>query len=104
MRTRKNIVVAFSALSAFLLALATSTETASAGPGSGRDLVFRLVCFNIRFDFPTDAQKGDNWAKRHDMIAHLVLQEAKANVVCFQEDKTHQVEDLKKDMPGWQFV
>src|SRR4051812_761303 len=95
LRSTRKLLAAVSLLAAF-------AGAALAGPKSN-ELVFRVISFNIRFDFPSDATNGDNWAKRHTMIATLV-KDAKASVVCFQEDKTPQVEDLKKDMPGWDFV
>jgi endonuclease/exonuclease/phosphatase family metal-dependent hydrolase len=80
---------------------ASMAAVALAGPGKG--FSFRFVTFNIRFDFPSDAAQGNNWEKRAPLVAEFILKEAKANVVCFQEDKSPQVEDLKKLMPGWQF-
>lgn len=84
------------------LILATLAGTAVAGPRTS-ELVFRVISFNVRFEFESDAQGGNQWANRHRLIAELVAN-AKASVVCFQEDKSNQVEDLKRDMPGWEFV
>jgi endonuclease/exonuclease/phosphatase family metal-dependent hydrolase len=81
--------------------LAILAGTASAKPRTN-DLVFRVVSFNIRFDFPSDQAAGNQWANRPGLVAGLV-KDAKASVVCFQEDKHEQVADLKKVMPGWDF-
>src|SRR4051794_4417275 len=84
------------------LVLALLAGTAVAGPKTS-DLIFRVISFNIRFDFPSDAAAGNAWKNRISLVAGLI-KDAKASVVCFQEDKTQQVEDLKKEMPGWEFV
>lgn len=83
------------------LLLAVLAGTATAGPRA-TDLVFRVISFNIRFDFPSDAAAGNNWDKRYTFIAATV-KDSKATVACFQEDKHEQVADLKKIMPGWDF-
>jgi endonuclease/exonuclease/phosphatase family metal-dependent hydrolase len=82
------------------------TETRAATPraeGSapGRPGTVHVVQFNIRFDFDTDGE--NRWVYRAPLVAGLV-QEAKAEVVCFQEDKSDQVDDLRRLLKGWEFV
>lgn len=86
---------------AFALLGAGFLGTAFGAPRSS-ELVFRVITFNIRFEFPSDVKEGNAWKLRAPMIAALI-RDAKASVVCFQEDKTHQVDDLKREMPGWEF-
>ncbi len=88
-----------SAALAVLLALLAGQ--AVAGPRNA-ELVFRVMAFNIRFDFPSDKNTGDNWDKRAPLVAATV-KDSKATVVCFCEDKLDQIQDLRKLMPGWDF-
>lgn len=62
---------------------------------------FTVAQFNVRFDFENDG--ANRWANRVELVVGLI-QDAKASVACLQEDKNEQVEDLKRLMPGWEFV
>jgi endonuclease/exonuclease/phosphatase family metal-dependent hydrolase len=92
-------------LKAGLGALASSALLTLAGlaPAVARDgnaFNFRVMTFNIRFDFESD---GDHrWKNRADLVAECV-KESKVSVVCFQEDKVDQDDDLKQRMKGWEW-
>ena len=64
-------------------------------------LAFKVVQLNCRFDFASDGQ--NRWANRVDLVAGLI-HDAGATVACLQEDKRDQVDDLKRALPGWDFV
>lgn len=61
----------------------------------------RALTFNIRFDFPNDGQ--NRWKNRLDAVVKRI-QQSKAHVVCLQEDKKHQVEDLQAKLKDYAFL
>ena len=61
----------------------------------------RALTFNIRYDFKNDGR--NRWQNRVEIVAKQIL-EAKPMVVCLQEDKAHQVEDLKPLLKGYAFL
>ncbi len=66
-----------------------------------RPLRLRAMTFNIRFDFQNDGR--NRWEHRVDSVAQRI-QESQAQVVCLQEDKAHQVNDLKTRLAEFAFV
>ncbi|RME74644.1 MAG: endonuclease/exonuclease/phosphatase family protein [Planctomycetota bacterium] len=58
----------------------------------------RVMTFNIRFDFPSDG--ANRWRHRADAVAQAI-RTVGADVVCLQEDKGDQVEDLHARLPGF---
>ena len=61
----------------------------------------RTMTFNIRYDFQSDGQ--NRWANRVGLVA-TQIRESRAAVVCLQEDKRHQVEDLERELKEFGFV
>ena len=61
----------------------------------------RTMTFNIRYDFKNDGP--NRWDKRVDLVAQQI-EESRAAVVCLQEDKRHQVEDLQGKLKQYGFV
>ncbi|MBL4846809.1 MAG: endonuclease/exonuclease/phosphatase family protein [Planctomycetes bacterium] len=61
----------------------------------------RTLTFNIRYDFKNDGQ--NRWQHRVGAVAKQI-QEIKPHVVCLQEDKAHQVEDLKPLLKRYAFL
>src|SRR5437763_540767 len=85
-----------------LLARAAAALVGSLEPAHAQGShVFRAMTFNIRFDFEDDGP--NRWKNRADLVAACV-KEAKASVVCFQEDKQDQVADLESRLSGWKLV
>ncbi|MBC21117.1 MAG: hypothetical protein CMJ74_12770 [Planctomycetaceae bacterium] len=66
-----------------------------------KTLSIRVMTYNIRFDFKSDA--GNRWRQRADIVAQQI-QESGAQVVCLQEDKIDQIQDLQKRLPRFTFV
>lgn len=88
---------------AFVLASLAAALALAAPVALARDAKtngFRVMTFNIRFDFPDDG--ANRWHRRADIVAECV-KDSKASVVCFQEDKREQVDDLKPRLAGWEF-
>jgi endonuclease/exonuclease/phosphatase family metal-dependent hydrolase len=75
-----------------------SSETQARGKKPAR---LRALTFNIRFDFPNDGK--NRWEHRADLVAKTIL-DSQAHLVCLQEDKAHQVDDLKKRLPEFEFI
>jgi endonuclease/exonuclease/phosphatase family metal-dependent hydrolase len=69
-------------------------------PSGGRTR-FRVMTFNVRYDFEDDGP--NRWQHRKATVAK-VMRDSEASVVCIQEDKGEQVDDLKPLMPGWEFL
>ncbi|RMG09575.1 MAG: endonuclease/exonuclease/phosphatase family protein [Planctomycetota bacterium] len=61
----------------------------------------RAMTFNIRFDFPDDG--SNRWNRRADVVAKTI-RAAQAHLVGLQEDKAHQVDDLRARLPEYGFV
>lgn len=61
----------------------------------------RALTFNIRYDFQNDGR--NRWKNRVEVVAKQI-QEANAQVVCLQEDKAHQIEDLKPILKRYAFI
>lgn len=61
----------------------------------------RALTFNIRYDFKNDGR--NRWQNRVDLVAKRIL-EVKPMVVCLQEDKAHQVDDLKPLLKRYGFL
>jgi len=83
-----------------LVAIAASLAVGLPVEASPRKRV-RALTFNIRFDFSNDGQ--NRWQYRVDAIVKRIKQ-TKAQVVCLQEDKKHQVEDLQPKLPEYGFL
>lgn len=61
----------------------------------------RTVSFNIRYDFRNDGP--NRWANRVDAVAKRI-KDSKAHIVCLQEDKKHQIDDLKERLKKYAFL
>ena len=61
----------------------------------------RVMTFNVRFDSPDDAP-DNTWAKRRD-AALEVMRTHRPDVVGMQEAMAHQVEDVRRGLPGYTF-
>lgn len=68
-------------------------------PRRGKGAKFRAMSFNVRYDFKNDG--SNRWDNRAEAVAKTIKQ---AQVVMIQEDKAHQVEDLKRLLPSYQIV
>ena len=66
-------------LAVALLAVGLLAAPCTAGPAPR----FRVVEFNIRFDFPNDGE--NRWDKRAELVAGLI-RDSRASVACLQED------------------
>jgi endonuclease/exonuclease/phosphatase family metal-dependent hydrolase len=79
---------------------------AIAMPAVARDslaFTFRVMTFNIRLS-GFDEGTINAWKNRADLVAETV-RESKVSVVCFQEDMSNQVDDLRARLGklGWQW-
>jgi endonuclease/exonuclease/phosphatase family metal-dependent hydrolase len=81
------------------LLVAFTGEEASARRAKTAKL--RAMTFNIRFDFPNDGP--NRWEKRADLVAQTI-KGSEAHIICLQEDKAHQVDDLKARLRGYEFL
>jgi len=93
---RKFTIVAL-ALATLALLFPGQVE-ARRGGGKAR---FRVLSFNIRYDFENDG--ANRWNNRADMVAH-VIDQSLATVACLQEDKAHQIDDLKARLDRFEFI
>lgn len=76
------------------------TTEASVALASGADDTLKVMTFNIRYDNPGDGQ--DSWPHRRDWVAEIVARE-QPDLVGFQEALRHQVDDLAKRLPNYQW-
>ncbi len=57
----------------------------------------KILCCNIRVDVEVDAKAGNGWADRKDLCAEVVYGQH-PDVVCLQECKGNQYEDLRRGL------
>jgi endonuclease/exonuclease/phosphatase family metal-dependent hydrolase len=91
----------FTLFALLVAAVATLLPSQEVEARRGAKARFRVLSFNIRYDFENDG--ANRWQNRVDMVAH-VIDESLASVICLQEDKKHQVDDLKSRLDRFQFV
>jgi len=95
---RKRLPIA---LSLFLAALCLLLPWSEAEARRGRKARLRVMTFNIRYDFDSDG--ANRWRHRVDLVARTI-EASEAHVVCLQEDKRHQIEDLEEALDGFAFI
>ncbi|MDE6094880.1 MAG: endonuclease/exonuclease/phosphatase family protein [Muribaculaceae bacterium] len=78
-----------------LLTAACSTKTGEAE--------FNVATYNIRQLNAGDSAAGDGWGNRHDVIASLINFHG-FDIFGTQEGFKVQLEDLKKDLPGYEYI
>jgi len=61
----------------------------------------RVMTYNIRFDFKSDGP--NRWKMRAAAVAEQIKKSA-AQIVCLQEDKKEQIEDLRQQLPQFTFL
>ncbi|MGE4144507.1 MAG: endonuclease/exonuclease/phosphatase family protein [Planctomycetota bacterium] len=93
---RRTVLAA--SLLALLCVLPTQSVEARRAKASTR---LRALTFNIRYDFESDGR--NRWQYRVDLVAQRII-ESQAHVICLQEDKEDQVNDLKQRLKGYEFV
>lgn len=94
---RRNLAMVL----AVAVALCVFTFTGQAEARRASRTRFRAMTFNVRYDFDDDGP--NRWQHRKEVVAKVV-RESQASVVCLQEDKGDQVEDLQPLLPGWELL
>lgn len=64
---------------------------------------FRAATYNIRYDAAADKETGNDWDTRKEALAKLILRHG-FDIVGTQEGMTKQVIDLKKLLPGFDYI
>lgn len=62
-----------------------------------------VATYNIRYDNKGDVEKGNGWEQRKPVIAKLI-QFHEFDLFGTQEGLVHQLEDLKRSLPGFDYV
>ncbi len=93
---KKNI------LSFRLLGVAIALCTTLLAAGRGND-EFNLATYNIRYYAKSDSLRGDLWQTRCKVIADLVRFHD-FDIFGTQEGLRHQLDDLKKNLPGYEYI
>ncbi len=83
------------------VALGVFTFPTEAQAGRGSRARFRAMTFNVRYDFEDDGP--NRWHHRKETVAKLI-RESQASVVCLQEDKGEQIQDLQPLLQGWEIL
>lgn len=58
----------------------------------------KIICCNIRVDVQVDAKEGNGWADRKGICVEVMYGQH-PDVICLQECKGNQYEDLKRGLP-----
>lgn len=64
---------------------------------------FRAATYNIRYDAAADKETGNDWNTRKEALAGLILKHD-FDIVGTQEGMTKQVIELKKLLPGFDYI
>lgn len=89
----KKLSIAVIAATAFLLPQ----------PCAAQQSDIKVMSFNIRYDNPGDASRGEGWDTRRDAVANLII-ESNADIVGTQEVLSHQYSDLKQRLKNYEVV
>ena len=73
----------------------------ASGSRKGKPAKFRVLSFNVRFDFESDG--NNRWQYRADVVAKTIKQ-SQATLAGIQEDKADQVQDLEERLPEFAFL
>ncbi len=68
-----------------------------AAPDLGAETIKVLSC-NVRVPQPEDERAGDGWEARRELCGDVIVNQ-QADVVCLQEARSYQVEELKRRLP-----
>lgn len=99
---RRRAAVAWVAVAVAAAALVvTGVLARPALARSASSSALRVMTFNVRFDFKNDGK--NRWNLRKEAVAKTIGT-SQVDIVCLQEDKEHQVDDLKALLPEYSFV
>lgn len=68
-----------------------------------KSVSFRAATYNIRYDAAADKTTGNHWDARKEAVAKLILKHG-FDIVGTQEGMTKQVIELKKLLPGFDYI
>ena len=96
-RMPRRICLAAAAVAALTLAVQPGVARA-AGEGGGATI--KVLSCNIRFPQPEDEEAGDGWEARRQLCGDVIVDQH-ADVVCLQEARGFQVDELKRRLPDF---
>ena len=98
---RCRSLLALASLLAVTLVL-SQTKGADAGDSPSTATLKILSC-NVRVPQPEDEKAGDGWEARRQLCGDVIVAQ-QADIVCLQEARGYQVDELKRRLPGFDAV
>ncbi|BBO34725.1 endonuclease/exonuclease/phosphatase family protein [Lacipirellula parvula] len=79
----------------------SSSQVAGADAvGSASSVRLKILSCNVRVPQPEDEQAGDGWEARRQLCGDVIVAQ-RADVVCLQEARGYQVDELKRRLPDF---
>lgn len=94
-RTTLDRMLAF-VLLVLLTTPAKSDEQQNAAAGT----TVKILSCNVRVPQPEDEKAGDGWEARRELCGDVIV-EQHADIVCLQESRGYQVDELKRRLPAF---
>ena len=83
---------------------AVSVPARSAEPGDETNAgVIKILSCNVRVPQPEDERAGDGWEARRQLCGDVIVNQH-ADIVCLQEARGYQVDELKRRLPEFDAV
>lgn len=79
--------------------VSTCLESAE-GNDSARTATLKILSCNVRVPQPEDEQAGDGWEARRQLCGDVIVAQ-NADIVCLQEARGFQVDELKRRLPDF---
>ncbi|MDE7387129.1 MAG: endonuclease/exonuclease/phosphatase family protein [Muribaculaceae bacterium] len=93
----------YNSIFSLLLLAATLCSCSSASDSSDTEAVFNVATYNIRQANAADSMRGDGWGQRSPVVASLIRFH-EFNIFGTQEGYKHQLEELKSQLPGYDYI
>ncbi|MDE6402346.1 MAG: endonuclease/exonuclease/phosphatase family protein, partial [Muribaculaceae bacterium] len=93
----------YNSIFSLLLLTVTLCSCTSTSDRSDTEAVFNVATYNIRQANASDSMRGDGWGQRSPVVASLIRFH-EFNIFGTQEGFKHQLEDLKSQLPGYDYI
>lgn len=82
----------------FVSAILASSVRSEEQSGTPAAKTIKILSCNVRVPQPEDERAGDGWAARRELCGDVIVNQH-ADIVCLQEARGYQVDELKRRLP-----
>lgn len=90
-------------LALFLLALLSTPARCDEKQSAPTATTIKILSCNVRGPQPEDEKAGDGWEARRELCGDVIVDQ-RADVICLQESRGYQVDELKRRLPAFDSV